>query len=72
MGSILNINSDDNFNVVTKRGLNGSFNLIKNIILNFNKEIVPKATNKCEPFLSKRNLYPPISTGKLTNSTVIY
>lgn len=58
-------NSDDNFNVVTKRGLNGSFNLIKNIILNFNKEIVPKATNKCEPFLSKRNLYPPISTGKI-------
>ena len=57
--------SDDNFKVVTKKGLTDSFRLIKDIIEKFDKEIIPISTLKCEPFLSKRKLYPTISTGKV-------
>ena len=57
--------SDDNFKVVTKKGLIKSFNLIKNIIEKFDKEVIPISVFKCEPFLSKRKLYPTISTGKI-------
>ena len=57
--------SDDNFKVVTKKGLTDSFRLIKDIIEKFDKEIIPISTFKCEPFLSKRKLYPTISTGKV-------
>jgi aminopeptidase-like protein len=50
--------SSDNFNkVVTSKGLSDSFNLIKKIILRFETKIIPVATVKCEPFLSKRNIY---------------
>tara|TARA_Y100000590_G_scaffold453710_1_gene599235 strand:- start:4154 stop:5410 length:1257 start_codon:yes stop_codon:yes gene_type:complete len=58
-------NSDDNFSVVTKKGLMGSFNLIKKIIEKFDKTIIPISVYKCEPFLSKRKLYPTLSTGKI-------
>ncbi len=57
--------SDDNFKVVTKKGLIKSFNLIKNIIEKFDKEVIPISVFKCEPFLSKRKLYPTTSTGKI-------
>ncbi len=60
--------SDDNFKVVTKKGLTDSFRLIKDIIEKFDKEIIPISTFKCEPFLSKRKLYPTISTGKIAKS----
>ena len=56
--------SDDNFNVVTKKGLITSYNLIKKVIEKFNKEIIPISLIKCEPFLSKRKLYPTLSTAK--------
>ena len=58
-------NSDDNFKIVTNRGLKNSFNIIKRIIEKFNSEIIPIATYKCEPFLSKRGLYNSIGTGKV-------
>ncbi len=55
----------DNFNVVTKEGLFGSFKIFKRIIDCFENSLFPISTFKCEPFLSKRNLYPHIS--KKTN-----
>ena len=51
----------DNFSVVTKKGLEGSFEILKNIIDTFELTVFPKAKNKCEPFLTKRNLYPTLS-----------
>tara|TARA_A100001011_G_C14301037_1_gene840803 strand:- start:109 stop:1386 length:1278 start_codon:yes stop_codon:yes gene_type:complete len=50
--------SGDNFNVMTKKGLGGSFrvfiDLIEGLEESFKK---PKTVNPCEPFLSKRDLY---------------
>ena len=51
----------DNFNVVTQKGLEGSFELFKNIIDALELNSYPKAKNKCEPFLTKRKLYPTTS-----------
>tara|TARA_Y100001970_G_C14258911_1_gene877914 strand:- start:4254 stop:5555 length:1302 start_codon:yes stop_codon:yes gene_type:complete len=53
--------SDDNFKVVTKKGLNQSFNIMTQLINNFENSFYPQSTTICEPFLSKRNLYPTIS-----------
>ena len=44
--------SDDNFNVVKKKGLINSFKIIKKIIENFDEQIIPISNIKCEPFLS--------------------
>ena len=57
--------SDDNYNLVTNKGLNDSYNLIKKIILNFDKFIIPFSKIICEPHLSKRKLYPSISSGNI-------
>ena len=51
----------DNFSVVNKKGLEGSFNILKNIIDSLELASFPKAKTKCEPFLTKRNLYPTLS-----------
>ena len=48
-------------NVVTPKGLNGSFNAIKKIIESLEFNCYPKTLHLCEPQLSKRNLYPSIS-----------
>ena len=60
--------SADNFNIVTAKGLQESFNVFTKVIegmeLSYNK---PKAFFKCEPFMGKRNLYNTISS-KLTSS----
>lgn len=55
-------------NVVTEDGLYGGFKMMKNIINFFetDKNIfqlikIPKAVLKCEPFMTKRKLYPTIS-----------
>ena len=52
----------DDFSVVTKKGLEGSFEIFKNIIDALEFAPFPKAKNKCEPFLTKKNLYPTLST----------
>ena len=57
--------SEDNFNVVTKKGLEDSLEVIKNIIDVFElryKElgIYPKHKHFCEPNLGKRGLYSTI------------
>lgn len=54
----------DNFSLVTKKGLEGSFEIFKNIIDALEFVMYPKAKNKCEPFLTKRNLYPTLSIKK--------
>ena len=52
----------DNFSLVTKKGLEGSFEVFKNIIDIFELTLFPKSKTKCEPFLTKKNLYPTLST----------
>ncbi len=57
--------SDDNYNLVTQKGLSESYSLIKKIILNFDKFIIPQSIVMCEPHLSKRKLYPSTSSGNI-------
>tara|TARA_A100001015_G_scaffold255154_1_gene296422 strand:+ start:3755 stop:5023 length:1269 start_codon:yes stop_codon:yes gene_type:complete len=47
--------------VVTKDGLKGGLDLAKRIIKEIEKQSFPKATNFCEPFLTKRRMYPTTS-----------
>lgn len=54
----------DNFDLVNVKGLSGGFKVLKtaiNILLNLT---VPKVKILCEPKMSKRNLYPYLSTKK--------
>jgi len=53
--------SKDNFNLVTKKGLKGSFDVIKDVIDSFELGIYPKTQMFCEPFLSKKKLYHTLS-----------
>ena len=54
----------DNFSLVTKKGLEGSFEIFKNIVDALEFSPFPKAKTRCEPFLTKRNLYPTLSKKK--------
>lgn len=47
--------------VVTSKGLDGGFNLIKKCIESIEKNFYPISVVKGEPFLSKRNLYPNLN-----------
>ena len=58
----------DNFSLVKKKGLEGSFEIFKNIIDTFELALFPKAKTKCEPFLTKRNLYPTLSKKRNINN----
>ena len=61
--------------VVTYRGLNGSLNLFKKLVTEFEKSIFPIAKYKCEPQLGKRGLYPNLSkknTIKLNTRLIQY
>ena len=59
----------DNFNVVTQKGLEGSFNVVKKIIDAIELELYPKITMFGEPNLGKRGLYPTLSQkGKYDNT----
>ena len=51
----------DDFKVVTEKGLQGSFEVIKSIIDAFELGAFPKNQIYCEPNLGKRNLYPTTS-----------
>lgn len=48
-------------NVVTKKGLNSSYNFFTKVILDFEKAIIPITKIKCEPFLTKYNLISTLS-----------
>jgi len=54
--------SKDDLNLVSEKGLNGSFEVIKDIINSFEIGIIPYNTKYCEPHLSKYDLYPTISS----------
>lgn len=56
--------SDDNFSLVTKSGLQGGYEVVKNAVLFLMSQKYPRSTVLCEPFLSKRNLYPSLSIRK--------
>jgi aminopeptidase-like protein len=53
---------DDLTNVVTPKGLEGGFNLVRKVAQAIEWNIVPKTNFLGEPMLSKRNLYPSLST----------
>ncbi len=59
----------DNFNVVTQKGLEGSFKVVKKIIDAIELELYPKTNMFGEPNLSKRGLYTTLSQ-KGKNDTV--
>lgn len=50
--------------VVTQKGLTQSFELFKKMIFIIENNFKPKIKIKCEPMLSKRDLYPTLSTKK--------
>ena len=50
--------SDDNFELVTRKGILGGFNVAKNAINILLKTVFPKNTIMCEPQMGKRKLYP--------------
>ena len=52
----------DNFNLVTKKGIRGGFNVAKESVQILNKKIIPKNKILCEPQMSRRGLYPTLST----------
>lgn len=56
----------DNFDLVTKEGLKGGFLIAKNAIEILVEKIIPKVKILCEPHMSKRNLYPTISSNYKT------
>ena len=51
----------DNFNLVTRKGLNGGYKVAKEAIINLDKIIMPKVNFLCEPQLGKRGLYSNLS-----------
>ena len=51
----------DNFDLVTKRGIKGSFELVKSAIKILNNKIFPRNIYLCEPFMMKRNMYESLS-----------
>ena len=51
----------DNLKLVNEKNLKDSLNIIKIIIQSFELGIYPSTKVKCEPMMSKRNLYPTLS-----------
>ncbi len=62
----------DNFNLVTLKGITGGFNVAKTAIEILLKMIIPRNKILCEPQMSKRGLYPTISTKKENEITKNY
>ena len=52
----------DNFDIVSIKGLTGGFKVTKTAINLLLDMVIPKTTILCEPQMSKRNLYPSLST----------
>ena len=60
----------DNFNVVTDKGLQQSFNVFKDIIDAFETNLYPRTKINCEPNLGSRNLYPTLSQKGIYNDEI--
>ena len=52
----------DNFHLVTEKGIRGGFKVARKAIEILLKKTVPKNIILCEPQMSKRGLYPTLST----------
>ena len=48
---------------VTKKGLDQGFNLVKKAITLIENDYYPKSKTLCEPFMSKKNIYPKTGGG---------
>ena len=59
----------DNFDVVSIKGLTGGFKVAKTAVNLLLDMVIPKTSILCEPHMSKRGLYPSLST-KNANKTV--
>ena len=59
-------------NVVTPKGLEGGFVLVKRIIEALENNCFPKTRILCEPHLSKRNLYPTLSKKNSSRNARIF
>ena len=59
--------SDDNFKLVTIRGLKGGFKVAKKAIDLLDNMVLPKSRMICEPNLGKRGLYPTLGERKNNN-----
>ena len=60
--------SMDNFNLVTKKGILGGFLLVKMAIEILLKNEYPKYNLLCEPFMTKRGLYPTLGNNTKNNN----
>ena len=56
---------DDLINVVTANGLMGGFDLVRKVIEVLEMDITARPKMLCEPMMSKRHLYPTLSTKNL-------
>ncbi len=56
--------------VVTKNGLQGGLSLAKKIIKHIEAQTFPRSTNFCEPFLTKKNMYPTTSKVGAVNKNI--
>ena len=64
--------SEDNFKLVTVKGLTGGFKVAKNAILNLDKKIIPINNVLCEPQMSKRGMYNTLSQKTNTKGSKIF
>ena len=53
---------DDLTNVVTANGLMGGFDLVRKVIEVLEMDVTARPKMLCEPMMSKRHLYPTLST----------
>lgn len=58
----------DDFNYVSLKGLQGGYKISRMAITILSKKIIPWSKVLCEPFLSKRNLYPTLSIKNSLNN----
>ena len=56
---------DDLNNVVTANGLMGGFDLVRKVIEVLEMDVTARPKTLCEPMMSKRHLYPTLSTKNL-------
>ena len=49
---------------VTKKGLQGGYNIVKKVIKDIENDFYPKSKTACEPFMTKKKLYPLFGGGK--------
>ena len=59
--------SKDNFSLVTKKGIKGTFKLMQKTLFEIDKKIFPKANTICEPKLDKYDLIETLSFGGQKN-----